>query len=306
MKAYEILTCGVTGVLLLDKTDKSRVVKCYNYQLYYDAADIVKFTAQQQLVTYNIANKKCKPIEVQDNFNFSDQRAVLLQIEQYKKELKILRKLSGKKNIIQILGDGVEKEGILLGIKMERMTTDLFFWIYRKRKAKDTVIAEDLVLHLTEQLLQGVSAIHDIAVAHLDIKPANLLINDKNELKITDFGNAIDIIPEGFDHVTPNYRPLELHEKIPYRSFDEVQKADVWSIGCIVYELLYLNDQLLPIKEKMENEDYEKMLTMLKVIDVPLIKYFVTKLVCPLKDRCDIHFAIDLFNTKFSNRLFNF
>jgi len=46
------------------------------------------------------------------------------------------------------------------------------------------------VRHLMYQLLKGIAFCHDHRVLHRDLKPQNLLINKKGELKIADFGLA--------------------------------------------------------------------------------------------------------------------
>lgn len=40
------------------------------------------------------------------------------------------------------------------------------------------------------QLLKGLAYMHSLNVVHRDVKPENLLISDKKELKICDFGFA--------------------------------------------------------------------------------------------------------------------
>jgi serine/threonine protein kinase len=87
------------------------------------------------------------------------------------------------------------------------------------------------------EISRGLVAIHDHGIAHLDLKPDNILLGFDNILRISDFGNAVDVIPETYDVVTLDYRPPEVFGEIPWDDFGDVMKADVWSLGCIVYEL---------------------------------------------------------------------
>lgn len=281
MRSYDLVAYGVTGVIFGDKENPGVIVKCFNYQVFYDLDDVKKLTAKEQRNAYELVNNISNP-KVSD--------AIRFQLDQYEDELEVLQMLKGKKNIIQIIGDGVEDNGLVVGIKMERMSTDLYHWL-RKRE----VIDYRLTMLLTSQLLNGIKSIHDIFYAHLDIKPSNLLINDNNELKIADFGNALSVMPEGFDHVTLNYRPPELFENEKYKTFEEVMKADIWSAGCVIYEIYYLGENLFP--PKYNKDEFRMIIGLMKqTTDIPLIHILVSRMVCLLKDRENIYNIIELFN----------
>ncbi|RPB13416.1 Pkinase-domain-containing protein [Morchella conica CCBAS932] len=92
------------------------------------------------------------------------------------------------------------------------------------------------------QILCGLKYIHSANVLHRDLKPGNLLVNADCELKICDFGLArgFAIDPEenaGYmtEYVATRwYRAPEI-----MLSFQSYTKAiDVWSVGCILAELL--------------------------------------------------------------------
>ncbi|KAK4188060.1 kinase-like domain-containing protein [Podospora australis] len=92
------------------------------------------------------------------------------------------------------------------------------------------------------QILCGLKYIHSANVLHRDLKPGNLLVNADCELKICDFGLArgFSIDPEenaGYmtEYVATRwYRAPEI-----MLSFQNYTKAiDVWSVGCILAELL--------------------------------------------------------------------
>jgi serine/threonine protein kinase len=91
----------------------------------------------------------------------------------------------------------------------------------------------------TQQLLQGVQYMHKNTILHRDLKPANILIGKNNELKIADWGLAR---PECKSKpvYTPNcvftlgFRPLEVF----FGTRAYTSAADMWSVGCIFFELL--------------------------------------------------------------------
>ncbi|RPA72202.1 MAP kinase MpkA [Ascobolus immersus RN42] len=92
------------------------------------------------------------------------------------------------------------------------------------------------------QILCGLKYIHSANVLHRDLKPGNLLVNADCELKICDFGLA-----RGFS-IDPEENAGYLTEYVATRwyrapeimlSFQSYTKAiDVWSVGCILAELL--------------------------------------------------------------------
>ncbi|KAJ4509150.1 mitogen-activated serine/threonine-protein kinase [Exophiala dermatitidis] len=92
------------------------------------------------------------------------------------------------------------------------------------------------------QILCGLKYIHSANVLHRDLKPGNLLVNADCELKICDFGLA-----RGFSQ-DPEENAGYMTEYVATRwyrapeimlSFQSYTKAiDVWSVGCILAELL--------------------------------------------------------------------
>lgn len=88
------------------------------------------------------------------------------------------------------------------------------------------------------QLLKGVACCHEHRVLHRDLKPQNLLINRKGELKLADFGlaRAFGIPVRSYSHevVTLWYRaPDVLMGSGKYSTH-----IDIWSAGCIFAEML--------------------------------------------------------------------
>jgi len=87
------------------------------------------------------------------------------------------------------------------------------------------------------QLLKGVAFCHEHRVLHRDLKPQNLLINQKKELKLADFGlaRAFGIPVRNYSHevVTLWYRaPDVLMGSRKYST-----PIDIWSAGCIFAEM---------------------------------------------------------------------
>lgn len=114
----------------------------------------------------------------------------------------------------------------------------------------------ELVKYYLYQLLKAVNFLHDRNVIHRDIKPENLLIDVKtNQLKLCDFGFARKVKERSVRDVNGSEyfnEENELTEYVStrwYRSPEMIlsknygKPSDVWSVGCLMGELL-LNDAL--------------------------------------------------------------
>jgi len=99
------------------------------------------------------------------------------------------------------------------------------------------------------QLLRGLKFLHSASILHRDLKPRNLLVNSNCDLKICDFGLARADLPNMkvraanmTDYVATRwYRAPEV--LLTYKVYTKAM--DVWSVGCILGELL-LRKPILP------------------------------------------------------------
>ncbi|KDE09325.1 CMGC/MAPK protein kinase [Microbotryum lychnidis-dioicae p1A1 Lamole] len=159
------------------------------------------------------------------------------------RELKLLHHFRGHKNITCLydmdLVDPVGFDSVYL--YEELMEADLHAIIRSGQPLSDAHFQSFIY-----QTLCGLKYIHSAHVLHRDLKPGNLLVNADCELKICDFGLArgFETDPElaaqgaaGFmtEYVATRwYRAPEI-----MLSFANYTTAiDVWSIGCVLAELL--------------------------------------------------------------------
>jgi len=85
----------------------------------------------------------------------------------------------------------------------------------------------------------AIKHIHDRRILHRDLKTQNIFMTNTGEIKIGDFGIA-RVLQHTYDCAktaigTPYYLSPEICQEMPYN-----QKSDIWSMGCILYEMVTL------------------------------------------------------------------
>ena len=107
----------------------------------------------------------------------------------------------------------------------EGCLTDFIFQYMEK-------IPEDIIAYILKEILIGLGALHCRRQMHRDLKSDNILINSSGEVKIADFGFAIQLTKERDNRVslvgTPAWMAPELIQK---QKYDE--SVDIWSLGMV-------------------------------------------------------------------------
>lgn len=153
------------------------------------------------------------------------------------REIKVLQYLlNGHPNIIDLLD--VSPSGSSINLVFPLLPTNLTALIYSSH-----LNSGQCALY-SRMLVDGVAYLHQNGIIHRDLKPANLLIDWSGILKICDFGQAraIDIGLEINGHrseltyqvCTRWYRAPE----ILYGSTSYSYDVDLWSVGCIIGEMI--------------------------------------------------------------------
>jgi NIMA (never in mitosis gene a)-related kinase len=99
---------------------------------------------------------------------------------------------------------------------------------------KKTKFSENQIWQILIQIVKGLKTLHDMKIMHRDLKSANIFLMKDGTVKLGDL-NVSKIFKSNFAHTqtgTPYYTPPEIWENKIYDF-----KADIWSLGCIIYEL---------------------------------------------------------------------
>lgn len=105
-------------------------------------------------------------------------------------------------------------------------------------KQKGRLLDERTIWDFFIQICLGIQYLHARRVLHRDLKSTNMFLGKDGSLKIGDLGVAKELKTNHASTIvgTPYYLSPELCEEKPYNN-----KSDIWSLGCILYELCTLH-----------------------------------------------------------------
>ncbi|KAJ3096196.1 serine/threonine protein kinase, CMGC, CDC2/CDK sub [Phlyctochytrium planicorne] len=181
------------------------------------------------------------------------------------REIKILKSLSHK-NIVQLTEMSVKK-----GNKQTRQRGEIFM-VFPYMDHDLTGLLENpnvrfnpsQIKSYTKQLLEGTRHLHTNNILHRDMKTANILVDNKGNLKIADFGLARAYRPQTTTNytncvVTRWYRPPELLLGVTKYG----PAIDMWGVGCVFGEILRRKPIL------MGNDDIDQLNKIFQLAGTP-------------------------------------
>lgn len=176
-------------------------------------------------------------------------------MEQIKREISVMR-LVRHPNVVELKEVLATKTKIFF--VMEYVKGGELFAKVAKGKLK-----EDSARKYFQQLISAVDFCHSRGVSHRDLKPENLLLDENENLKVSDFG--LSALPEqlrndGLLHTqcgTPAYVAPEVLRRKGY----DGAKADTWSCGVVLYVLLagflpFQDENLMKMYSKIFKAEY--------------------------------------------------
>lgn len=176
-------------------------------------------------------------------------------IVQIKREISIMR-LVKHPNVLQLFEVMASKSKIYFVLEYAK-GGELF------NKVSKAKLSEDAARRYFHQLVNAVDYCHSRGVYHRDLKPENLLLDENENLRVSDFG--LSALSEsrrhdGLLHTTCGTPAYVAPEVLGRRGYDGT-KADIWSCGVILFVLVagYLpfhDPNLIEMYRKISRAEY--------------------------------------------------
>ena len=176
-----------------------------------------------------------------DNIIYALKKVKLLNLSEKEKEnsLNEVRILASvKSNFVVSYKEAFfdEKDNTLCIVMEFADRGDLYQKIVQHKKSA-MLFEESDIWRIFIQLVKGLKSLHDLKILHRDMKSANVFLFSNGSAKLGDL-NVSKVAKRGLGYTqtgTPYYASPEVWKDKPYDN-----KSDVWSLGCVLYEMITL------------------------------------------------------------------
>ena len=189
------------------------------------------------------------------------------EIDEYKKIINIISKINNE-YLIKYYDNFIEND--TFNILMEYGGDNDLKKYINNYKDKNELIKENIIKDIISQICKGLKDIHNNKIIHRDLTPDNIFIDKNNKIKIGDFG--VSKILTTLNKYTKSqigktyYLAPEILKGLIYNN-----KVDIYSLGCIIYELFSLNEYYIDkldekdckIDTKVYNTKYQDLIDLL-------------------------------------------
>jgi len=93
-------------------------------------------------------------------------------------------------------------------------------------------------IHIMHQVLSAVALAHKNRIIHRDIKPQNILIDNQDRIKITDFGIAVALSETSITQTNTLLGSVHYLSPEQARGSMATSKSDIYALGVVLFELL--------------------------------------------------------------------
>ena len=193
------------------------------------------------------------------------------EIKTFKNEINFLSKFNCD-NIIKYYDSF--KDGNKFYILMEYCDGQTLKNYIDENKKNNILIEENIIFNIIKQICLGIIEIHKMKIIHRDLKPENIFMDKNMNIKIGDFGISKQINKDYT--LTKNKSGSEYYmapEILSEGKYNE--KSDIWSFGCIIYELFHLRvyyvdkfmNEIKKIDKNIYNYKWQNLINLLLQIN---------------------------------------
>jgi serine/threonine protein kinase/tetratricopeptide (TPR) repeat protein len=153
-----------------------------------------------------------------------------------------------------------------------------------KEKINSGTLGMDEALKIARKVAKGLQEAHEKSIIHRDIKSANIMTNDKGQVKIMDFGLArlkgqTGVTKAGITMGTADYMSPEQAQ-----GAEVDHRTDIWSLGVVLYEMVtgrlpFKGDYWQAVLYSIMNEDPEPVTDLRTGVPVELER-IINKALC--------------------------
>uniref|UniRef100_A0A1A7XUH8 non-specific serine/threonine protein kinase n=1 Tax=Iconisemion striatum TaxID=60296 RepID=A0A1A7XUH8_9TELE len=170
----------------------------------------------------------------------------------YKREITIMKELSGHKNVVRYLDSTISAVSDSVWEVLILMEFCKAGQVVKQMNQRLNVgFSEAEVLHIFCDTCEAVARLHQCKtpILHRDLKVENILLNDQGHYVLCDFGSATNkvLLPHK-DGVTAVEDEIKKYTTLSYRAPEMINlyagkaittKADIWALGCLLYKLCF-------------------------------------------------------------------
>lgn len=199
-----------------------------------------------------------KVIRKSDQMMYALKKVKIAQLKNKEKEnalneIRILASIDHP-NIVAYKDAFIDDQDDTLCIVMEFLAGGDLYNKITECKKKRAMIPERLIWRYLIQMVRGLKYLHSMKIVHRDLKSANLFLSDDlKHIKLGDL-NVSKVVKNRLVYTqtgTPYYASPEVWRDEPYDS-----KSDIWSLGCVVYEMCNRGP---PFNARKMEELYQKV-----------------------------------------------
>ena len=171
-----------------------------------------------------------------------------------------------------------------------------------KLEQNDFKFTEEFYWDLIFEMIIGVIFIHEIGYLHLDIKPANILIDDNGYIKISDYGlcqkiSDLNNLDDIFEGDSKYISPEVFNRKSPK---DLNSKCDIFSLGLSILEIMAKVDlpNNGPLWRNIRNSNFKipnEFLVNWNIKNIDNFLSLIKFMISPYEQRLELKDLINLF-----------